>query len=180
MSDYKWDIRNIYEMLIKDSAIATKQKHAKDCETNQTRLGASWTSVAANEKDGLYRGPLYHRSCDIAGYKKFPLIWKVRECAVWDDESKIVMIGPLVAEEQPRVLCVPLYWTSLTGGCALARFVLEIRNLTKQGCGRLFKHRHFLGILWYVCIFLCCQAPVPTMCIIPFPPQVLEESHIFK
>lgn len=35
------------------------------------------------------------------GYRKFSLIWKRRECASWDDESKVAMFEPLDADERP-------------------------------------------------------------------------------
>lgn len=38
----------------------------------------------------------------MAGYKKFPLICKVRKCAARDDEEKISMIGPAVAGERAQ------------------------------------------------------------------------------
>lgn len=46
----------------------------------------SGTSVVANGNDMFFHVRPYHKCCDIVGYKKFPLIWKLREGSAWDDE----------------------------------------------------------------------------------------------
>lgn len=50
VNNYMWDIRNIYEIGIKASAISIKRKHTKDSEANEMKRGASRTGGAANER----------------------------------------------------------------------------------------------------------------------------------
>lgn len=53
----------------------------------------SGVCIAANEKNTLYHVRPHHKSCDAAGSKKLPLIWKVKKCVTWQDESNIDVTG---------------------------------------------------------------------------------------
>lgn len=88
---------------IKDSDLNVKRKHGKDSEADET-----WSERDQSYKnDELYHVYSYRVLCDIMGYKRFLLIWKLRKSAAWDDEQKITVIGLLVEDERAcHVLCV--------------------------------------------------------------------------
>lgn len=91
----------MHEILMKISEANMKQKYAKDRDADEKR--GEWyrrngTAFLASGKDMLYRVRLCQKSCDIAGSKVFPTVWKVRKCAEWVDKSKIGVIRTWVAE----------------------------------------------------------------------------------
>lgn len=113
-------------------------KHAKDSKGDQTRRTASGTSVAVNRNNAFYHMRPHHKFYDTAGYRKFPLIWKVRECMAWGDESGLLWLDHWLQTNscmKLRALRIPPYGTSLVGGWALALFLLKIQNLANLGAG---------------------------------------------
>lgn len=88
MSDYPWDISNMYEMAIKESMLNVNRKRLKDSEAGETRRGGSKNrgeesaSKRSDQREArtllrlsLLQSLRHHLS------QKLAIICKVRKCA---------------------------------------------------------------------------------------------------